>query len=168
VAVDILGDLLAVVTPADVSERAGVAEVAASVREATRKTAALAYVDQSQTGEQSEAVAAHAPPPEVVERDCVLPPWRWVEEQGFAWPVLFRRMVRDYVRLPETVASVISLPSACRCCVAWFRSLPAVHDTLWFFRPNPARTVRPLSQSAAQRTAHSPRRQPGLRLVRKR
>ena len=34
----------------------------------------------------------------------VLLPWRWVVERSLAWAARFRRLARDYERLPETLA----------------------------------------------------------------
>jgi len=39
-------------------------------------------------------------------RGFVLLPRRWVVERSFAWLTRFRRLVRDYERLPETVAGL--------------------------------------------------------------
>jgi transposase len=36
----------------------------------------------------------------------VLLPRRWVVERSFAWAARFRRLARDYERLPETVAGL--------------------------------------------------------------
>ena len=33
-------------------------------------------------------------------------PRRWVVERSFAWMARFRRLVRDYKRLPETLAGL--------------------------------------------------------------
>ncbi|HEX8431416.1 MAG TPA: transposase [Longimicrobium sp.] len=43
----------------------------------------------------------------------VLVPRRWVIERGFAWLSRFRRLVRDYERLPETVAGLHFIAFAC-------------------------------------------------------
>ena len=39
-------------------------------------------------------------------RGFVLLPRRWVVERSFAWLTRFRRLVRDYERLPETLAGL--------------------------------------------------------------
>ncbi len=36
----------------------------------------------------------------------VLLPRRWVVERSFAWAARFRRLAKDYERLPETVAGL--------------------------------------------------------------
>jgi transposase len=112
-AVDTLGHLLAlVVTPANEQERAQVAELAAAVQEVTGQTVELAFVDQGYTGEApAAAAAAHGIRLEVVKlpeakRGFVLLPRRWVVERSNAWAARFRRLARDYERLPETLAGL--------------------------------------------------------------
>jgi transposase len=119
-AVDTLGHLLALrVTPADAQDRAQVGELAAAVQEATGQSVELAFVDQGYTGEQAAADAAtHGIRLEVVKvpaakRGFVLLPRRWVVERSFAWAARFRRLARDYERLPETVAGLHFLAFAC-------------------------------------------------------
>jgi transposase len=113
IAVDTLGHLLAlVVTPADEQDRAQVARLAAAVQEVTGESVELAFVDQGYTGEAAaESAAAHGLRLEVVKleeakRGFVLLPRRWVVERSFAWAARFRRLARDYERLPETVAGL--------------------------------------------------------------
>jgi transposase len=112
-AVDTLGHLLAlVVTPASAQERAQVAQLAAAVQEATGETVELAFVDQGYTGEEPAAdAAAHGIRLHVVKlpeakRGFVLLPRRWVVERSNAWAARFRRLARDYERLPETLAGL--------------------------------------------------------------
>ena len=119
-AVDTLGHLLAVVvTPASEQDRAQVEALAAKVRAATGEAVELAYVDQGYTGEQPAAAAAgHGIRLEVVrlpaaKRGFVLLPRRWVVERSFAWAARFRRLARDYERLPATVAGLHFLAFAC-------------------------------------------------------
>ena len=109
-AVDTLGHLLALtVTPANEQERAQVGELAAQVQEATGQTVEVAYVAQGYTGDgAAEAAAEHGVRLEVVKlpqakRGVVLLPRRWVVERAFAWTARFRRLARDYERLPETL-----------------------------------------------------------------
>ena len=40
------------------------------------------------------------------KRGFVLLPRRWVGERSFAWAARFRRLARDYERLPQTVAGL--------------------------------------------------------------
>ena len=112
-AVDTLGHLLALaVTPANEQERDQAAELARQVQAVTGNSVELAYVDQGYTGDDTkEAVAKHGIRLEVVQvpkgtRGFVLLPRRWVVERSFGWKTRFRRLVRDYERLPETVAGL--------------------------------------------------------------
>lgn len=112
-AVDTLGHLLALhVTPANAQDRAQVAALAAAVQAETGETVTLAYVDQGYTGATPAADAtAHGITLEVVrlpdvKHGFVLLPRRWVVERSFAWMSRFRRLVRDYERLPETLAGL--------------------------------------------------------------
>jgi transposase len=41
-----------------------------------------------------------------VRRGFVLLPRRWVVERSFAWVARFRRLARDYERLPQTLAGL--------------------------------------------------------------
>ncbi len=119
-AVDTLGHLLALrVTPATEQDRAQVDELARSVQEATGKSVELAYVDRGYTGEEAaEAAKANGIRLEVVKhpgakRGFVLLPRRWVVERSFAWATRFRRLAKDYERLPETVAGLHFVAFAC-------------------------------------------------------
>ena len=47
------------------------------------------------------------------KRGFVLLPRRWVIERSFAWAARFRRLARDYERLPATVAGLHFLAFAC-------------------------------------------------------
>lgn len=112
-AVDTLGHLLAlVVTPANEQERAQVAALAQQVQVVTGDTVELAYVDQGYTGQDTaDAAQEHGIRLEVVKlpetrRGFVLAPRRWVVERSFAWAARFRRLARDYERLPETLAGL--------------------------------------------------------------
>jgi transposase len=120
IAVDTLGHLLAAhVTTAGEQDRAQVGVLAQAVQEATGQSVELAWVDQGYTGETAaEAAAEHGVKLEVVKlpeakRGFVLLPRRWVVERSFAWATRFRRLVRDYERLPETVRGLHFVAFAC-------------------------------------------------------
>lgn len=109
-AVDTLGNLLSLlVTPADEQERAQVAELAHDVQKITGDTVEIAYVDQGYTGEEPAEAAARegiklfVVKLEEAKRGFVLLPRRWVVERSFGWLARFRRLAKDYERLPETL-----------------------------------------------------------------
>ena len=113
VAVDTLGHLLAVVvTPANEQERAQVGALAAKVQEATRQSVTLAFVDQGYTGDvpveaaQKEGIRLEVVKLPAAKKGFVLLPRRWVVERSFAWATRFRRLAKDYERLPETLAGL--------------------------------------------------------------
>ena len=123
-AVDTLGHLLALhVSPANEQDREQdreqVKELAETVQQATGESVELAYVDQGYTGEraakEAEAfgmrleVVKH----EEVKRGFVLLPRRWVVERDFAWASRFRRLAKDYERLPTTLAGLHFVAFAC-------------------------------------------------------
>jgi transposase len=119
-AVDTLGHLLAlVVTPADEQDRTQVAALAEAAQAATGERVEVAYVDQGYTGEQPAAdAAAHGIRLEVVKlpvakHGFVLLPRRWVVERDFAWASRFRRLARDYERLPQVLAGLHFIAFAC-------------------------------------------------------
>lgn len=112
-AVDTLGHLLALkVTAANEQERAQVDDLIADVQESTGEHVEIAYVDQGYTGEQPAADAQKhgvqlcVVKLEEAKRGFVLLPRRWVVERSFAWASRFRRLARDYERLPQTVAGL--------------------------------------------------------------
>jgi transposase len=112
-AVDTLGHLLALcVTAADEQDRAQVGELAQRLQAETGETVEIAFVDQGYTGENAaDAAAEHGIKLEVVKlptakRGFVLLPRRWVVERSFGWVSRFRRLARDYERLPETLAGL--------------------------------------------------------------
>lgn len=112
-AVDTLGHLLALlVTPASAQDREQVAELAQQVQAITGQAVEVAFVDQGYTGDQPlEAAAAQGIRLEVVKlpqakKGFVLLPRRWVVERDFAWMARFRRLARDYERLPQTLAGL--------------------------------------------------------------
>jgi transposase len=113
VAVDTLGHLLALkVTAANEQDRAQVGELIAQVQEVTGQNVKIAFVDQGYTGEEPAAQAkARGVELEVVKlaeakRGFVLLPRRWVVERSFGWAARFRRLARDYERLPTTLAGL--------------------------------------------------------------
>jgi transposase len=112
-AVDTLGNLLAVhITPANEQEWAQVQELAQQVQHVTGQTVKLAFADQGYTGD----AAAQAAREEGIElqviklpeakKGFVLLPRRWVVERSFGWLNRFRRLARDYERLPETLVGL--------------------------------------------------------------
>jgi transposase len=112
-AVDTLGYLLTlVVTPANEQDRAQVEALAQQVQEVTGESVEVAFVDQGYTGEQpAEDAQAQGIRLEVVKlpearKGFVLLPRRWVVERSFGWMSRFRRLARDYERLPETLAGL--------------------------------------------------------------
>jgi transposase len=112
-AVDTPGHLLALlVTPANEQDRAQVKDLVAQVQAATGDMVEVGFVDQGYTGEQPAADAAqHGLRLEAVKlpaakRGFVLLPKRWVVERSNAWMARFRRLARDYERLPETLAGL--------------------------------------------------------------
>jgi transposase len=116
IAVDTLGHLLALhVTPANAQDREQVATLCAAVQEATGQTVEVAYVDQGYTGPAARAAAAqHGIDLMVVKlnqakRGFVLLPRRWVVERSFAWATRFRRLAKDYERLPDVVEGLYFL-----------------------------------------------------------
>lgn len=118
--VDTLGELLAVkVTPANEQDRAQVGALLDAVQEITGTQVEIAYVDQGYTGAApADAAAAAGVRLEVVKlpelkRGFVLLPRRWVVERSFGWMARFRRLARDYERLPGTVAGLHFIAFAC-------------------------------------------------------
>jgi len=119
IAVDTLGHLLALyVTPANEQDRAQVQELAEQVQEVTGQSVEVAFVDQGYTGEDpAQAAQAEGLRLEVVKlpgakKGFILLPRRWVVERSFAWAARFRRLARDYERLPETLGGLTFLAFA--------------------------------------------------------
>lgn len=113
IAVDTLGQLLALrVTAANEQDRAQVQALVTQVQAVTGAAVEIAFVDQAYTGEHAAQDAAEQGIKlEVVKlpeakKGFVLLPRRWVVERSFAWAARFRRLARDYERLPETLAGL--------------------------------------------------------------
>lgn len=112
-AVDTLGHLLAVhVTPANEQERAQVQQLCEAVQDATGQSVEVAWADQGYTGEKAKNQAAKqgidlqiVKLPEA-KKGFVLLPRRWVVERSFGWLARFRRLSRDYERLPQVLAGL--------------------------------------------------------------
>lgn len=119
-AVDTLGHLLALtVGPANEDDRSKVGDLTRTVQEETGERVEIAWVDQGYTGERAASAAkANGIDLEVVKlpeakRGFVLLPRRWVVERSFGWATRFRRLVKDYERLPETLAGLHIVAFAC-------------------------------------------------------
>jgi transposase len=112
-AVDTLGHLLTLlVTPANEQDRDQVQQLAQRIQQITGESVEIAFVDQGYTGDQPARDAAeHGIQIEVIKlpearQGFVLLPRRWVVERSFAWVARFRRLARDYERLPETLVGL--------------------------------------------------------------
>jgi len=125
-AVDTLGHLIALtVTPADEQERAQVKELCEAVQRATGESVSIAWADQGYTGADARQAAEAAgidlqivKLPEA-KKGFVLLPKRWVVERSFGWMSRFRRLSRDFERMPEVLAglhfvifAILMLPKA--------------------------------------------------------
>lgn len=113
IAVDTLGHLLALcVTPANQGDRSQVGELCQQMQEVTAESVQLVWVDQGYTGDNArdaakeQGVELHVVKLEEAKRGFVLLPRRWVVERSFAWANRFRRLVKDYERLPETLKAM--------------------------------------------------------------
>lgn len=92
----------------------------------------LAYVDQGYTGEEAAGEAhEHGIQLEAVKhseakRGFVLLARRWVVERGFAWAARFRRLAKDYERLPETLRGLHFVAFGCLMLARFFGALMGV------------------------------------------
>ena len=72
----------------------------------------MAYVDQGYTGPnaaeaaQQHGIQLHVREASTGQRGFVLLPRRWVVERSLAWAARFRRLARDYERLPNTLKGI--------------------------------------------------------------
>ena len=114
-----MGHLLALhITPAHEQARAPVKTRARQVPAVPGERVNLAFVDQGYTGAQpAQEAAAVGIRLEVgkladAKHGFVLLPRRWVVARSFGWPARFRRLVRDYERLPTTLAGLHFLTCA--------------------------------------------------------
>jgi transposase len=93
--------------------------LATQVQAVTGQHVGLVYVDQGYTSDEPAAVAqTHGIQLEVTKvpearRGFVLLPCRWVVERTFARASRFRRLARDYERLPELLAGLYCVAFAC-------------------------------------------------------
>ncbi|WP_232314106.1 IS5 family transposase [Ralstonia sp. A12] len=85
---------------------------AREVQLVTGQTVKLAFADQGYTGEEpaqaarDEGIELHVIKLPEAMKGFVLLPRRWVVERSFGWLNRFRRLARDYERLPETLAGL--------------------------------------------------------------
>jgi len=100
-----------------------VKRTAKAVQKATGQSVGIAYVDQGYTGEQAQddlkvgaedhGIMLHVVKLPKAKRGFVLLPRRWVVERSFAWMTRFRRLAKDFERLPKTVAGLHFAVFAC-------------------------------------------------------
>jgi transposase len=89
------------------------------VQKATGRKVELAYVDQCYAGEQAQDdaedhwIMLHVVKLSEAKRGFVLLPRRWAVERSFAWMTRFRRLAKDFERLPKTVAGLHFAVFAC-------------------------------------------------------
>ncbi|MBB3261754.1 transposase [Paraburkholderia bannensis] len=87
-------------------------ELARQVQQATGQTVRVAFADQGYTGEEpaqaalDEGIELQVIKLAEAKKGFVLLPRRWVVERSFGWLNRFRRLARDYERLPETLAGL--------------------------------------------------------------
>jgi transposase len=120
-----------------------VGQLAAAVQEVTGETLELAYVDQGYTGDApAEAAKAHdislevAKLPEGEARFC--PAAAQVGGRAlFAWAARFRRLARDYERLPQTVAGLHFVAFVTLMLAKTTALFDLLRNTLWGWGPCP-------------------------------
>jgi transposase len=75
----------------------------------TQQNVQVAFVDQGYTGDQPEQAAVQDGIRLIVvqlpdtQRGFVLLPRRWLVKRSLGWLARFRRLARDYERLPDTL-----------------------------------------------------------------
>ena len=111
--VDTLGHLLSLsVTLANEQDRVQVSDLDERVQAETGETVEIAFVDQGDTRETAaDATKDHGIKLEVIKLQTakngyVLMPSRWVVARSLSWRSRFRRLTRDYERLPEILAGL--------------------------------------------------------------
>ncbi len=108
------------------------------VQEVTGESVEVIYADQGYTGDEPREAAVGQGMRLVVvkheeaKRGFVLLPRRWVVERSFAWVSRFRRLDRDYERLPEVLAGLHFVASQCCYSSAYCRrwAWPEMHNCL--------------------------------------
>ena len=114
-AVDTLGHLLALrVSPANEDDRKEVEQALRGDTRSDRRERGVGLRrsgihrarSASESAARSTASGSEVVKHEEAKRGFVLLPRRWVVERDFAWASRFRRLVKDYERLPETVAGL--------------------------------------------------------------
>jgi transposase len=99
--------------------RAQVEVLAQAVQEVRDEHVELTYVDKCYTGgdaaqgTQTQGVTLEVVKHLEAKRGFVLLPSRWVAERSFAWKARFRRLAKDYERLPETVRGLHLVAFTC-------------------------------------------------------
>ena len=87
-------------------------ELAQQVQAVTGEMVSVAFADQGYTGQdpaqaaQAQGIDLHIVKLPEAKKGFVLLPRRWVVERSFGWLNRFRRLTRDYERLPETLAGL--------------------------------------------------------------
>lgn len=93
-------------------------EMAQQLQAVTQQSVEVAFVDQGYTGDEPEQATAQQGIQLVVvklpqaKKGFVLLPRRSVIERSFGWMARFRRLARDYERLPDTLKGLHCLAFA--------------------------------------------------------